>query len=68
MNHPSDRTEVPRCRNCRRPLPVKKLHEWEGATPTTERYIGYGHDSDGTFCTLRCGYKFGLEAARKEAE
>lgn len=36
----------------------RKLH---GAVPCFPEYAGY--DDDGYFCTLRCGYRFGVRMA-----
>jgi hypothetical protein len=59
----------PVCRKCNRELkPVGAISD--GRTyhltgyPEKANSIRYGYDGDNYFCTLRCGYAYGLAAIR----
>lgn len=54
----SDETKTPEqtCAYCGKPLPYYQYHDI-AKTPSDRGYVG-----NGIFCTLRCGYKFGITA------
>lgn len=44
----------PRCRQCGKAL---RRYSWRGGTPNLFGYVGRGH-----FCSLRCGWRFAIDA------
>jgi hypothetical protein len=62
----------PRCRNCNKPLkPHVTRRAVEGAAGVrrtkADQVVWYGYDSHELFCSLTCGYLFGVRAAGGDA-
>jgi hypothetical protein len=69
----------PKCRNCGKELKPFILHRSEQYEKVDDsghmqRYLGplipervgyYGYDGNNLFCTLGCGYAYGVRAAKK---
>jgi len=65
----------PRCVHCGKRLAVNFKFEWDkvelpdgmGFTSKRRRagIRGYGYNSDGVFCTLRCGYLWALSRVQQ---
>lgn len=53
--------KAPPCANCGKPLPH---YQW---ALTTNCPSIWGYMGNGVFCTLRCGYGYGLRAQRVQA-
>ena len=64
----------PRCVQCNRRLATNYKLVWEKvevfggfeSRPRRAGIRGYGYNSDGVFCTLRCGYLWALNRVRQE--
>ena len=68
---------APKCRQCGKKLrPHKKSHQRTIKTPNLDGTMGLRteceyvvvpgqYDLDDLFCTLRCGYAYGVRAARR---
>lgn len=64
--------EHPKCGQCGRELRPHGAYEYDTgkriillkAIVETPTHVAYGYDSHGAFCTLACGYLYGLRAYR----
>lgn len=65
----------PKCRMCGKTLRLAPMDRTEKSgnrlfvTPIAESAVcvHYGYDGDNLFCTIRCGYRYGLYHAQKKA-
>lgn len=53
----------PHCRQCRIELP---LYTWRNSQFARELGRVYGYEGSGYFCSLRCGYQYGLALLQTE--
>ena len=51
---------IPRCKQCGESLPHYQYHAQRDSRSE------YGYHGDGEFCSLRCGYRYGLRAVRQQ--
>jgi hypothetical protein len=61
---PRDR---PRCQQCGRKMPAYFTYEFHPTLllrPVMRSFAGWGYDGNGYFCSLRCGYRYGLSVMR----
>jgi hypothetical protein len=61
---PSNRAGT--CLWCGDELRAHYVHEWPvgQAEPSSTTLAGYGYSGESAFCSLRCGYSYGLTLAR----
>lgn len=63
---PKPDDENPLCRTCMKELADYWTLNWPTASrlPISRSHAGFGYFGNGFFCTLRCGYRYGLRQVR----